>query len=248
MLKKIFSIFDTLCAELFVFVFMIPVILFILDLMFFVFPRQKLKQRMTQWFRFNLIAPVLMKMLFCRIIVVGRKNLIRDKKYIFLSNHASLLDIPILVVAINNWFNYVMDEDLFKIPVIGGLAARAGDLPISRRYPIKIVAQLRKIKRAVKDGLSIMIFPEGTRSIDGKIQPFKSGAVNLIRDANLPVIPVAIIGSHELLGRKSYFVNPSKITVRIGEPVNLQLQQSDQAISNQLEAEVSRLFMQGQEK
>ena len=177
-----------------------------------------------------------------KVTMEGRENVDKNTNYIFAVNHSSTMDIIILCNAIPVPFDFVMDEDLFKIPFLGSWAKYAGDLPISRRRPKKALRDIERVIENLKAGDSIVFFPEGGRSQDGKLGNFKSGIGKLMIDSGVAAVPVAIIGSHRLMPRRSIALYPAPITVRFGKPIKINLEMSEIEIAQLVHDQVAALL------
>ncbi len=155
----------------------------------------------------------------CRISVSGLENLEPGATYVFASNHASALDILALLAVLPNNFRWIAKKELFSIPVFGPSLKAAGYIAIDRSDNRAAMRSIIDAAQRIRDGASVVIFPEGTRSADGKLLPFKSGGFMLAQRSGRPVAPVAIIGSHDVLPAKSLLVDPGSIHVKIGQPL-----------------------------
>ena len=154
---------------------------------------------------------------FWRISMEGRWPPGRGA-YVVVANHQSFLDI-FLISNIPHEMKWVAKKDLFKIPWVGWAFFLVGDIPIDRGDPASAVKVIGKARRYLEHGMSVMMFPEGTRSRDGKLLPFKTGAFKLAIDAGVPVLPIAVSGTAQGMPKGSPWVRPSRLTVRILEPV-----------------------------
>jgi len=154
---------------------------------------------------------------FWRIRIEGRWPPGRGA-YVVVANHQSFLDI-FLISNIPHEMKWVAKKDLFKIPWVGWAFFLVGDIPIDRGDPASAVKVIGKARRYLEHGMSVMMFPEGTRSRDGKLLPFKTGAFKLAIDAGVPVLPIAVSGTAQGMPKGSPWVRPSRLTVRILEPV-----------------------------
>ncbi len=140
---------------------------------------------------------------------------------IFISNHASQFDIPILTAALPKQFRFVVKQELFRIPLFGAAMRRTGYVPIDRRGGRAAVKSLMEAAQRLKAGRSLVVFAEGTRSQDGRLRRFKQGAFVLAHRSGVAVVPVAIVGSHRVLPKGSLRIRAGKrVKVRIGEPVD----------------------------
>lgn len=155
-----------------------------------------------------------------KLHVTGLENIPSGGPVVFASNHASQFDIPVLYLALGVQFRFLVKKELFSIPLFGTAMRRAGYIPIDRSGGRAAVLSLKKAAQRIKEGTSIVVFPEGTRSPDGRLQPFKAGGMQLAIQAGCPIVPVAISGSHEVLPKGSLTLKPGLITVAIGKPID----------------------------
>ncbi len=152
--------------------------------------------------------------------VEGVEHLEPDQPYIITSNHQSHMDIPILVAALPLPLRIIAKKELFRIPVFGWGMKRAGMLSIDRSNRTAAMRTLREAERIIRrKKLSILIFPEGTRSADGAIQPFKSGFIMLAINTHLPVLPVTLSGSRKILPRGAFLARPGRVKVQVHPPI-----------------------------
>ncbi|NDY41680.1 1-acyl-sn-glycerol-3-phosphate acyltransferase [Dissulfurirhabdus thermomarina] len=153
--------------------------------------------------------------------VTGREHLAGlPGGLVIAANHASQLDILALFVALPIQFRFVAKKELFHLPLLGPAMRFTGYIPIDRSGGRSAVESLNRAAEVVRSGVAVLIFPEGTRSPDGRLRPFKPGGVLLARKAGTPVLPVAISGSHRCLPRGSILVRPGRIRVRLLPPVD----------------------------
>jgi 1-acyl-sn-glycerol-3-phosphate acyltransferase len=151
-----------------------------------------------------------------RLKIHGRENLIEEGPAILASNHASYLDPPLVGVACRKEIFYLARKSLFEKPVLGPLLARVNCIPIDRDRGD--VAAVRAILRLLKEGKRTLVFPEGTRSRDGKLQPARGGLGLIIAKSLAPVVPVRIFGSYAALPR-SGGIHFSQVTMVVGKPL-----------------------------
>jgi 1-acyl-sn-glycerol-3-phosphate acyltransferase len=134
-----------------------------------------------------------------KVDVVGRDRLDPAKTYIFMSNHASNLDPPILIRLIPRRTSVLVKKELFKIPILGP-AMRIGSLvPVDRGNQERAIASLAAGRKVLETGINMMIFVEGTRSPNGRLLPFKKGPFYLAMNSGIPIVPVTIVNTHTLL-------------------------------------------------
>lgn len=139
---------------------------------------------------------------------------------VFASNHESALDIWALFVAIPRSFRFIAKQELFDLPIFGWYMRIGGHVPVDRSNHSQAVVSLRRAAALVRQGTSVIVFPEGTRSRTGRIQPFKKGPFVVAKEAGVPVVPIAISGSGAVTPSKTIAVHPGTIRVAFGEPVN----------------------------
>jgi 1-acyl-sn-glycerol-3-phosphate acyltransferase len=139
---------------------------------------------------------------------------------IFASNHESVLDIWVIFVVIQRSFRFIAKQELFRLPIFGWYMRVGGHIPVDRSNHQRAVASLAQAGEAVRAGTSIVVFPEGTRSRTGRIQPFKKGPFVVAKQAGVPIVPIAISGSGAVTPSKHIEVHPGPIRVAVGDPVD----------------------------
>ena len=156
-----------------------------------------------------------------RIVVEGMQNIAPDRAQIIASNHQSWYDVFALSSIIPKRFRFIAKAELRKIPLFGLAWESAGHISIQRQDRTKAIAALDKAAELVRsDNSAIMIFPEGTRSVDGHLQPFKKGAFMLALRTGLEIVPAAVIGSRAVQKKSDWRVRAGTIIVRFGEPID----------------------------
>ncbi len=155
-----------------------------------------------------------------KLKVYGHDNLNPDKAYIFAANHASQFDIFVLYLSIPIEFKWLAKIELFKIPILGHAMKAIGYIPIDRTNRKAAFESIDRAAEEVKNGKSIIIFPEGTRSSDGILQAFKKGGFILAIKSQQPIVPISIEGSHKILRKHDWRIYPGTITVRFGKPIS----------------------------
>jgi 1-acyl-sn-glycerol-3-phosphate acyltransferase len=174
---------------------------------------------------------------FWRIRIEGRWPPGRQA-YVVVANHQSFLDI-FLLSNLPREMKWVAKRSLFKIPWVGWCFTMSGDIPVDRGDPASAAEVLERARRYLSRGMSVMMFPEGTRSRDGKLLPFKLGAFKLAVDAGVPVLPIAISGTAQGMPKGSPWVRPSQLRVQILEPVPVVGDSGEVGVA-QLRSEVRR--------
>lgn len=167
----------------------------------------------------RLWARIIIRTSGVKIEIQGHGHIPAGKPVIFACNHASQLDIPIVHEALPVQFRFVVKKELFKIPLFGFALHHAGYIPIDRSGGKAALRSVQEAAERVKKGTPIVIFPEGTRSPDGRLMPFKVGGILIAIKAGCPIVPVAISGSHQVLPKGSIMVHPGRIKVTFGLPV-----------------------------
>jgi len=181
-----------------------------------------------------------------RYRVAGRQN-VPDRAVVFCSNHESNVDPPLLFRALHPQLHVLYKAELHKFPLMGTLFDIGGFVPIDRGDRDKALASIARGAAAIRAGCSFLIFPEGTRSRTGALLPFKKGGFIMAIEAQAPVIPVAIQGGRAAMRKGSAWVQPVKVSVRIGKPIptaGLTLDDRDDLI-DRVRAAVQELLDEG---
>ena len=150
--------------------------------------------------------------------LTGVDTLTPRQTYIFVSNHQSIYDIPIVFSTLPYQVRIIAKKSLGRFPFLGWHLRRTGHLLVDRRSPDPR-AILRQWMELVSKGLSLVVFPEGTRSLDGRIGRFKAGSFLLAIQAGLPIVPVAISGSRHVMLKNRLMVKPGKVTLVVRPPI-----------------------------
>ena len=155
-----------------------------------------------------------------KVTVNGLSNVDPSKSYIYMCNHQSNFDIPVLLGCLPVQFRWLAKAELFKIPIFGRGMRSAGYISIDRFNRKSAFESLSEAAERIKGGVSVMIFPEGTRSIDGQIRPFKKGGFVLAVDAGVPIIPVVLHGTRAIMPKGQLRINPGHVVMDILAPVD----------------------------
>ena len=158
--------------------------------------------------------------IFARIRVHGVENVRPDQPYVYMANHSSLIDTPALFAYLPYPFRIMAKRGLFYMPFSGWHLWTAGHFPIDRGDARKTVASLRRVIEGVRNGRSLAVFPEGTRTPDGRLQTFQSGVFKIAVKAGVPIVPVTIRGTFELLPKTTLAPRPGRVDVILGEPID----------------------------
>jgi 1-acyl-sn-glycerol-3-phosphate acyltransferase len=146
-------------------------------------------------------------------------NIDSAKSYIYMCNHQSNFDIPVLLAYLPAEAKWLAKAELFKIPIFGYAMHRSGYISIDRSNRKSAFESLNRAAHIIKEGVSVLIFPEGTRSKDGNIKPFKKGGFVLAVDSGVPVVPIIIHGTRAIMPKKQMIIKPGHVTLEIREPI-----------------------------
>ncbi|MBI4463384.1 MAG: 1-acyl-sn-glycerol-3-phosphate acyltransferase [Acidobacteria bacterium] len=167
-----------------------------------------------QWARWVVAA------CFVRVQVSGLEKLDRSHTYLVCANHLSFLDPPVLLASLPFPVRFLAKRSLFSIPFLGWGMRAVGEVPVDRKNPRAAARSLARVAELLRQETSIVIFPEGGRSLDGLLQPFHCGAFRLAIQAQVPVVPVAIQGTRAALPPGSIHIRGGRVRIRIGHPIS----------------------------
>jgi len=153
-----------------------------------------------------------------RVRVLGRER-IPAGVCLFAANHTSSADAPAVVGAIPRRVALILKESLFKFPIVGQAFSSAHFVPVNRRAHDSAVASVEKATEILRAGQSFLIYPEGTRSPDGRLQRFKKGAVVMAINAGVPIVPMVCSGAHRIMEKRSLVIHPGEIVVEFLDPI-----------------------------
>lgn len=154
-----------------------------------------------------------------KVVIEGIENIAPDQTYILVGNHCSQFDIFSFQGYFPYNFRWIAKKELFNIPVFGPAMHKAGFIAIDRSHGRKALKSLDDAAKQIADGASVLIFPEGTRSADGTLSEFKTGAVLLAIKSGVPVVPIGFNGSYEVLPKGRVLADKGTITIRVGSPM-----------------------------
>jgi 1-acyl-sn-glycerol-3-phosphate acyltransferase len=154
-----------------------------------------------------------------RVTIQGLEHLAPDQSYIFMANHQSNFDIPVLLGRLPAQFRWLAKAELFKIPVFGPAMKGCGYISIDRSDRKRAFASLTRAAETIRAGTSVMIFPEGTRSLDGQIKDFKKGGFVLSVDAGMPIVPILLKGTFEIMPKGRLMVRRRPVVMTICPPI-----------------------------
>ncbi|MGC9383392.1 MAG: lysophospholipid acyltransferase family protein [Kosmotogaceae bacterium] len=157
---------------------------------------------------------------FSKVTVIGKENIPEKGPAVIVSNHQSAFDIPLMVGFVKGRISFIAKKEIGKIPFLKWFVVRLDGILIERGNKIQTASSMRKILRVLKNGGIIMLFPEGTRDSTGAMGDFKEGSLAIPHKLNVPVLPVAIDGTRNMMKKGSLLIRPSKINIMILEPLN----------------------------
>ena len=156
------------------------------------------------------------------IKVTGKEHVNPKQSYVFVANHQSFLDVFAVYGWLPNNFKWLMKKELRKVPFVGTACAVAGHIFVDRSNPRAALQSMEKVKKELVDGISTVIFPEGTRTKTGEIGRFKQGAFKIAMDMELPVVPITLNGFYKAMPSGQPFANPfSHLSLHIGKPIDI---------------------------
>ncbi len=156
----------------------------------------------------------------CPIKVTGKEKLNKKQSYIFVANHQGSYDIFLVYGYLGHHIKWVMKKSLRKIPFVGKACEMAGFIFVDNSNPKAAVKTIEEAEKKLVGGASVVIFPEGSRTPDGKMRIFKKGAYQMALDLKLPIVPITINGSFDVMPIHSYFLNPHKMELIIHDPID----------------------------
>lgn len=146
-----------------------------------------------------------------RLTVRGTEHIPSGHSAVFMPNHASNIDILVMFAGHPGQFRWLAKIELFRIPIFGLTMRRAGYIPVDRSDRRKAIISMGEAAKRIAEGTSVIIFPEGTRTPHGRLQPFKKGGFMLARQSGAPIVPVAIRGSYAVMAKHSLRLRPGRV-------------------------------------
>jgi 1-acyl-sn-glycerol-3-phosphate acyltransferase len=187
---------------------------------------------------------MIMKTILSPVKVTGLDKIDVAKPHVYAVNHASAMDIPVLYVYLPFQFRIVFKKELLAYPVVGWQLKRSGQVCIDQQKPTNSIAAIRSAVKSLKAGMPLVIYPEGGRTPDGEIKPFLPGAFFLAIKAQVDIVPVALVGTYELLPMDTYHIKCRPLEMRVGEPIStagLSMRDMD-AVSEQVKKAIEELY------
>jgi 1-acyl-sn-glycerol-3-phosphate acyltransferase len=171
------------------------------------------------WMARNLWAPVILWSAGVELEADPLPALDHKKPYVFMSNHQGFFDIPAACATIPNNVHFVAKKSLGYVPILGWYIRTAGHILIDRSKRQDAMRSLEQAGAKIAKGKSIIIYPEGTRSRDGIIRPFKKGPFVMAIAAQVPIVPIAVEGTKDIMTKGAVRMTPGRVRIRLGEPV-----------------------------
>jgi 1-acyl-sn-glycerol-3-phosphate acyltransferase len=186
---------------------------------------------------------LIMKTILSPVTVTGMEHVDPARPRVYAVNHASALDIPVLYTYLPFQFRILFKSELLSYPIIGWHLKRSGQVCINQQHPTKSVGQIKSALKSLKKGMPLVIFPEGGRTRDGRIKPFMPGTFFLAIHAQADIVPIALVGTYDLLPMNTYHIKPRPLEMRVGKPIStagLTLRDMD-AVSERVKAAIEAL-------
>ncbi len=151
----------------------------------------------------------------------GQENVRDDVPSVFMCNHQSYFDIFAVLAYLPADFKFIMKQELMKIPFLGLAMKRAGHIAIRRDNPREAIRSMNEVAEKIKSGTSVLVFPEGTRSVDGRLQALKKGAFHMAIKSGCDIVPVAISNSYRIVTKGSLKINKGSFDIYFGKPISV---------------------------
>lgn len=195
---------------------------------------KKFKRWAKRW------ADIVLALSGMRVKVCEQVALDPDQSYVFAANHQNMLDIFILSGKLPYPFGFVAKEEVRRVPVIGTAMRHAPSVFVDRSNPRAAIASMKVAGQQIREGNSVLIFPEGHRTYAPSLLPFKKGAFMLALEAGVPIVPVTIVNSYSLMDERKFIARPGKMQLSVGSPISVDgLRRSDiPTVMNQVRAQL----------
>lgn len=168
----------------------------------------------------NRLAILGVRLAGVKIEIHGREHLQPGRNYIFMANHSSNLDPPILIPVVPGRCSVLVKKELFRIPILGAGMRVADLVPVDRSDREAAIESVKAAVKVLQQGLHMIIFPEGTRSVDGRLLPFKKGPFHLAMESGVSVVPVTLLGTFECWPKTRFALRPGTATVIFHPPID----------------------------
>jgi 1-acyl-sn-glycerol-3-phosphate acyltransferase len=174
--------------------------------------------RRQHWFSYAW-SWLIMKSIFSPVKIIGLDKIDTSKAHVYAVNHGSALDIPLIYAYLPFQFRVAFKKELLSYPVVGWWLKRSGQVCLDQQNPTRSVGSIRDALKGLRAGRPLLIFPEGGRTDNGDIKPFLPGAFFLAIKAQVDIVPVALVGTYELLPMNTYHIKCRPLEMRVGEPI-----------------------------
>jgi len=168
----------------------------------------------------RLWSQLIMKTIFSPVKVTGLDKIDTSVAKVYAVNHASALDIPVLYVNLPFQFRILFKSELLSYPFVGWHLTRSGQVCINQQNPTSSVGSIKSAVKSLKAGMPLVVFPEGGRTPDGEIKPFMPGAFFLAIRAQVDIVPIALVGTFDLLPMNTYHIKCQPLEMRVGKPIS----------------------------
>lgn len=179
----------------------------------YVFPPKKYNPWMQKLLKF------VFTLMFIKVEVEGSENVSPNKTYLYMANHVSLFDIPLLAGFIPGYVRGVEASRQHAWPLYGWAIRRLGNIPIDREKIFSSLSSISKTANVISEGKSMIILPEGHRTMDGKLRQFKSFPFLLAKKGEVEILPIGLSGLYSLKNKNSWTINPNTIKIKFGKPI-----------------------------
>jgi len=186
------------------------------------------------------------RLMFSRLTIEGAENFRKHPVAVYVSNHTSYMDTPVIFGSLPFQFRILAKKDLWRWPMIGWYLGRSGQMPIDLENPQATLSSLGGAVKALRAGMSLFVFPEGGRTSDGALRPFLAGAAYLAIRAQVPIVPIALSGVYDLLPIHTRQFYPTPLKVQVGEPIDtkgMNVRQNDE-LTERLRAAIGEMLGQ----
>jgi 1-acyl-sn-glycerol-3-phosphate acyltransferase len=188
----------------------------------------------------------LLKLAGITVVVKGRENILKNEKILFVSNHQGNFDIPILLGCLDRRVAFIAKDEIKKMPFIGQWMELLNCVFIERNNIKQSIKAINKGAKYMKDGQAMVVFPEGTRSIDGSLNEFKAGSLKLAVKSKSKVVPVTINGSINVMKKGELLIKPSQVILTISKAIEIDEDERDTTLmSNLVRKEIEKNLMEG---
>jgi len=174
-----------------------------------------------------------------RVHAIGRERLRKGHAYLFMANHTSNLDPPVIVPLLEQRIAIITKQELFNIPLFGRAMRAASFVAVNRSERRSAVESVSNAAHVLQSGLGMLVFPEGTRSRDGRLLPFKKGPFHVAMKAGVPVVPITMVGTHQAWPKGTMKLRAREITVYFHEPIDPKMIESREELMAAVRAAIN---------